>query len=390
MLGRIFAFLLLAGTVSSKAESFYAASLRTKNSGTSSISLSRPLRLRWQYASESTVNFAPFVVQQQIYLPLASGVVVSLSSVDGALLWKSEIGGEISAAPSADERGVYLASAPAETTIQKDSSRDNSSSSGGGVLRALGRESGVTLWRRTLSSPIQGSLAVTQTMLYGGTRDGAIYAVKKNTGDILWTRQFTAPFNSRPLATDLRLYIGAEDGTFTAINQKTGETLWRYRTRGAVSGNPVLMDGLVFFGSMDGYIYALGATDGRLRWRTRTGAGVQSLAYAESGLIAPSLDNFVYMLSLARGNRLWKHQMAGRVAAVPLTTFDGALFTSTAGDEAVVLDLRDGKQLNVLPLGTDGATAADPVLANNHLLLLTTRHGLLAFAQADDAVPRNR
>ncbi len=227
-------------------------------------------------------------------------------------------------------------------------------------------------------------------MIYGGTRDGAIYAVKKNTGDILWTRQFPAPFNSRPLATDLRLYIGAEDGTFTAINQKTGETLWRYRTRGAVSGNPVLMDGLVFFGSMDGYIYALGATDGRLRWRTRTGAGVQSLAYAESGLIAPSLDNFVYMLSLARGNRLWKHQMAGRVAAVPVTTFDGALFTSTAGDEAVVLDLRDGKQLNVLPLGTDGATAADPVLANN-LLLLTTRHGLLAFAQADDAVPhRNR
>jgi len=380
-----FAFLLLAGLMPADAQSFLAVSLPTGFSGTGNISLSRPLTLRWQYASEATVNLAPVVAQKQIYLPLASGVIVSLSSVDGALFWKSEIGGEVSAVPSADERGVYLASATAETAPQNSSSRDSSS----GVLRALGRESGVTLWRRTLSSPIQGALATTQTTIYGGARDGHLYAVQKNTGEILWARQFPAAFNSCPLADGSRLYIGAEDGTFAAVNQKTGDTLWRYRTHGAVRGNPVLLNGFVFFGSMDGYVYALGAADGRLRWRTRTGAGVQSLSNTIGGLIAPSLDNFVYMLSFARGNRLWKHQMAGRVAAAPLITIDGALFTPIAGDIAIVLDLRDGKQLNVLPLGADGATAAAPVLANN-ILLLTTRHGLLAFAQADDAATRSK
>jgi outer membrane protein assembly factor BamB len=173
------------------------------------------------------------VAQKQIYLPLASGVIVSLSSVDGALFWKSEIGGEVSAVPSADERGVYLASATAETAPQNSSSRDSSS----GVLRALGRESGVTLWRRTLSSPIQGALAATQTTIYGGARDGHLYAVQKNTGEILWAKQFPAAFNSCPLADGSRLYIGAEDGTLRR-SIKTGDTLWRYRTHGRCAAIP--------------------------------------------------------------------------------------------------------------------------------------------------------
>jgi outer membrane protein assembly factor BamB len=107
---------------------------------------------------------------------------------------------------------------------------------------------------------------------------------------------------------------------------------------------------------------------------------VQAVAIAGSGLLATSLDNFVYYLSQSRGDRLWKHQLGGRLPAQPLTATDGALFTPLSSDAGVVLDLRDGKQLNLLPLGEDASIAASPIIAGK-LIFVTTRHGLLAFSR---------
>ncbi|MFN2453904.1 MAG: PQQ-binding-like beta-propeller repeat protein [Pyrinomonadaceae bacterium] len=333
---------------------------------------------RWLYASEATVNLTPTAFADRIYLPLASGALIALRASDGQMFWRSEIGGEISAAPVADEDGVYTASTTLETA-RRTSERHQQQQAG--ALHSLGREGGVTLWRRTLTAPLRGALALNQTTVFGGSDDGRIYAFRKKTGETLWSAQFPAGFNFRPLLINSHLYAGSEDGNFTALDQATGKVLWRYRTRGAVRGEAVAVDGVVYFGSLDGYVYALGAEDGRLRWRARTGAGVQAVASAENGLLVPSLDNFVYLLSYTRGDRLWKHQLAGRLAAMPLATSDGVLFTPLSGNTGIVLDLRDGRQLNSLPLGEDNSMAAAPIMAAN-MLLITTRHGLLAFSRA--------
>jgi outer membrane protein assembly factor BamB len=108
---------------------------------------------------------------------------------------------------------------------------------------------------------------------------------------------------------------------------------------------------------------------------------VQSVAATAQGLIVASLDNFVYLLSYRRGERVWKRQLAGRIAAQPLTSADSALFVPLGGDAGIVLALHDGKTLNNLDVGADGNTAASPIITNN-VLLLTTRHGLMAFAPA--------
>jgi len=344
------------------------------------VKLSEPLTVQWKYPSERTINLTPATDGQRIYLPLAGGAIVSLRALNGQLLWKTETGGELTASPVADERGVYLASesigaeAGAQTTPK-------------GALRAVARESGVTLWLRSLPMPLQASLAINQETIYGGARDGQIYAVRKLDGEILWNKQVAAPLASRLSLVGTRLYIGGEDGKLYALDQKTGRTLWRYQTRGAVRGNVAVGDGLVYFGSADGYVYALRETDGRLRWRARTGAGVQSVLSIRNSLLVASLDNFVYFLSAARGNRLWKRQLVGRLTAEPLATFDGALFTPLSGDSAVVLDLKNGKQLNSLPLGEDSNTAASPIIAGN-ILLMTTRHGLVAFAHPQDTTKK--
>jgi outer membrane protein assembly factor BamB len=247
----------------------------------------------------------------------------------------------------------------------------------------LGRESGVTLWVRELPLPLRAALAINGETIFGGAGDGQIYAIRKRNGEILWSKQFPAPFASRLTLVGPRLYIGAEDGRLYSLDQKTGRPLWRYQTRGAIRGRVAVADGIVYFGSADGYVYAVGESDGRLRWRSRTGAGVQSVLSVRNGLLVASLDNFVYFLSLRRGDRLWKRQLAGRLAAEPLATIDGVLFTPLSGDNGVVLDFKDGKQLNSLPLGEDSNTAASPITAGN-FVIVTTRHGLLAFSNPQD------
>jgi outer membrane protein assembly factor BamB len=345
------------------------------------IALSEPLTVRWQYNSDSTSNLTPATASERIYLPLTAGTVVSLRSTDGQLFWKTEIGGEVSASPAADERAVFIAS---ETIVPP--SREPRAT---GALRALGREGGVTLWMHTFHRPLRGSLVTSNTTLFGGTADGRVFAVEKNTGRFLWVMQHWQPFNSHPSLYGSTLYIGCDDGNLFALNQETGNKLWHYRTRGAVRGRAVEVEGVVYFGSADGYVYALNAADGSLRWRTRTGAGVQVVAEGGGGLIVASLDNFVYKLSLTRGDRLWKRQLAGRVASEPLMAADGALFTPLSGDAGVVLDLRDGKQLNTLPVGEDSNTAASPV-AIGGVLLVTTRHGLMAFSRPDTSTESKR
>lgn len=338
------------------------------------FSLSQPMTVRWEYETDRTINLTPAANGEIVYLPLTGGTLLSIRLADGGLNWKEEAGGEFSASPWADERGVYIAT---EISGPKSSNFLRAT----GALRALGRKSGITLWMRTLQSPLRGALASEGEMLFGGAADGRIYALRKETGEILWMRQFNTPFASQPVISEGRLFIGGEDGTLFALEQASGKTIWHYRTRGAVRGPVAVVGGMVYFGSADNYVYALRETDGRLRWRTRTGAEVQAVAHTPHGLVVASLDNFVYFLSTRRGDRLWKRQLAGRIASQPLVFSDMALFAPLSGDACVVLDLKDGKQLNNLPVGEGNNMAASPLLGEQ-LLLVTTRKGLLAFGAA--------
>ena len=74
------------------------------------VTLSQPLTIRWRYDSPFTLNLTPASDVDRIYLPLASGTIVALRARDGQLYWRSEMGGELSASPVADEVGVFVAS----------------------------------------------------------------------------------------------------------------------------------------------------------------------------------------------------------------------------------------------------------------------------------------
>jgi outer membrane protein assembly factor BamB len=295
----------------------------------------------------------------------------------GQLNWRSEVGGELSASPTADQRAVYVAS---ETGKPESGARRAT-----GALRALGREGGVTQWMRTLAMPLRGALALSNGKLFGGGSDGTIYAFNSANGQALWVHEYGAPFNSQPVVSGAHVYIGSEDGTLLALDEQTGKLLWHYKTKGAVRGAVANGNDIVYFGSGDGYVYAVNASDGRLLWRKRTGAGVAAVVRTNEELLVASLDNFVYKYSLT-GARLWKRRLPGRISSQPLVSHLGALFMPFSSSAAVVLELRDGRQINLLPTGEEIATSASPI-AVGAVVLLTTEHGLLAFAAPREKPP---
>ena len=333
--------------------------------------LSQPLTVRWRYESSVTLNLTPAFDTERVYLPLAGGTIVALKAEDGQLFWRSDLGGELSASPVADEHSIYVAS---EITTQANEARSSA-----GALRALGREGGVTQWMTPLVRPLRGALAINGGKILAGGSDGRAYAFDKRTGGVLWSIPFTAPFNGQPVVSNGKVYFGSEDGTLLALEESTGKLLWRYRTKGAVRGPVAVNRDSVFFGSGDGYVYAVSSDKGRLKWRKRTGAGVEAVVIAGDAVLAASLDNFAYLLNF-KGSMLWKKQLPGRISAQPLTVEEAALFTPLSSSEGVVLGLKDGKQVNSLPTNDELTSSASPILVGDSIIL-TTEHGLLAFSR---------
>lgn len=331
--------------------------------------LSQPLTVAWRYNTDRTTDLTPAADGESVFFPLSNGVLLALNTNDGKLQWKAEVGGDFSAALVSDERSVYAATS--YTTAEEKSVH--------GTLRALSKSTGLTLWMRTLPAPISGSLVADNVALFGGSVDGHIYSLNKQTGQVLWSNQYPEEFSGQPQLLGNRVYFGSNAGTIRCLDARTGQLLWEYKTRGPIQGAIAVKDNMAYFGSGDGNVYAFDEIRSKVRWQRRTGAAVQAVALVDNGVLASSLDNFAYLLSLNKGALIWRQQLPGRISSRPFTAPDGALFTPFSTDTAIVLNLRDGKPANTLSLGEENSSAAAPISAS-HLVLITTPHALLAFA----------
>lgn len=342
--------------------------------------LSRPVHVRWFFKTDEVTSLTPAADDERAYMALGNGSIVSIRLSDGGLIWRSDIGGVISASPAVDHSKVFVASEslPTPESIYPQAT---------GVLRALSRQSGLTSWMRMLPSPAREVINLNAQTLFVTSSDGRLYAIRKETGEIKWIKYNSSPLSTLNLSDGQTLYACDTYGDILSIELENGKTHWRYRTRKSLSAPVAVHGSMVYAGAADGYVYAIDRMSGRLRWRVRAGAAIQAVLAGEKWVLATSLDNFVYCLSPQNGAKVWKRQLAGRVTAPPLVLKNHVLLAPLVGEECVVLSLEDGKKVNSIYVGEDNNTEAAPLLTPE-ALLLTTREGLLALsnnAQTPDA-----
>ncbi|HVG30328.1 MAG TPA: PQQ-binding-like beta-propeller repeat protein [Pyrinomonadaceae bacterium] len=345
---------------------------------TQPLTLTTPLLVRWSYFSDSLTGVTPSGDMNDIYVPLLPSELVSLGGGDGLLRWKADIGGDISCPPVFDAQRVYIIS---ESQAFGDANRKTF-----GVVRAISRASGVTLWVREFPRPFRRGLSANSVSLFASLDDGRLYSIDKFTGETRWLVQSSYRGPDTPLLEADKIYALTGDGYLIAISQRTGKTLQRYRTGGAVRPQVSVQQGTLYFATDDGYISALRERRGNLAllWRKRAGAGLQDITATPEGVLVTARDNFVLLLESNRGKRLWKRQMPARLAVPPSLGYGTALFSPLGEEACIALSLRDGRVINSLPIGKDNNVVASPLIVGN-LVLIPTRKGLMAFAPAEQS-----
>ncbi|MEA2724598.1 MAG: hypothetical protein QOH59_2369, partial [Gemmatimonadales bacterium] len=176
-------------------------------------------------------------------------------------------------------------------------------------------------------------------------------------GGVKWQVRTGGAVRSSPAVTETRVFIGSGDGALYALDRSDGKVVWRFDAGGSVDASPAVANGLVVAATLAGRIFAVDETSGRLHWSLQTGpslppnttpAGGWDL-WASSPVIVGSTvligapDGGVYSLELTTGKQLWRTQTNGRVRATP-SVHDGTVVVGSWGGRVYALDLATGAE----------------------------------------------
>jgi outer membrane protein assembly factor BamB len=258
----------------------------------------RPFEWGWDYWLSS-----PTIAEKRVFVGSGDGKLYALELSTGRKIWELPTDGRVRSSPAVADGVVYVGSMD-------------------GRVYAAAADTGKPLWRFETEGvsidqkaagfdrrSIVSSPALSDDLLFVGSRDAHLYAVDRRTGRQLWRfghridslegKPEVSWVLSSPAIAGGLVYTGSSDGRFfDAVRAETGEEVWRFRTPGNVLSSGALASGQVFFGCEDGHLFALDAQSGAERWRFRTGGAVVSAPVVDAGAVYfGSDDGFVYALS---------------------------------------------------------------------------------------------
>jgi outer membrane protein assembly factor BamB len=169
------------------------------------------------------------------------------------------------------------------------------------------------------------------------------------------------------------------DKTIRVISLADGKTLASSPVENSVSALNVF-DGNIVAGDTRGNLTRYDGDYRTVYWRFRNGGRISSIVPTSRGILAASLDNFVYMVSGYYGDIRWKKRMAGRVLSI--VPYGELAIVLTVGEpNAVFLNLENGKSAGELSIPDDDSFIKPAMVAEDKLLFFTTGQILSESAQ---------
>jgi outer membrane protein assembly factor BamB len=324
---------------------------------------------RWRFKTGNVNRSTPAVADGMVYVGSHTGNLYAIDVKTGALIWVSELGGEVSSSPAVAESAVF---------VGNDAG-----------FYALSTRSGERLWTLRTGEVVpfahrwdyfQSSPTYVDGVVYFGSGDSHIYAVQAKTGAVLWKFKTEGRVRASPAVADGVLYCGSMDGSLYALDAKTGQMKWKFKTAGnaffplgEVQSTPAVAEGMVFFGSRDGHLYAVDITAGKKKWDySHEGSWCISGPAVADGLVfvGSSDGQFVNAVDAKTGREKWRSKMPARVFTSGAIA-GGNVYFGSWGGEVMWFDAQTGKAKG----GTmaEAAVQASPVIAE----------GVLFFASDD-------
>lgn len=313
--------------------------------------------LCWRFASRSVPRYAA-VDGNVAVITSDGGNLEAVSTIDGKLIWSTDLGGDIvSNVVQAGRRSWVVSLMGPETSPQP-------------ILRAVSTETGLAAWNIRLPHDEQYYLAASNGNVIVTSSSGAIQSISSESGKIVWKRESPGPIAAAPIVAGAKITLLLRNSALTLVDASSGSIL---STRG-LSNRPTavasLASGELILGDDRGNISVLNGGEKPL-WRFKTGGEVSRLTVVGDSILAASHDNFVYSLSL-KGDVIWKRRMAGRVVEARVLDDRSVIMAGLDDRVAVIGDLRDGRTIGQIPL-EDSEGVTNSMLTGRDLYLLTDR-----------------
>jgi outer membrane protein assembly factor BamB len=334
-----------------------------------------PFKQLWVNNAHTLLEFPPVIGGDRIFQLGDDGVLRAIDKLTGRTIWSRSLGGLSASAPAVVGTVVYV------TVLSR------AGKNGGGRVYALNVASGATIWSRNLSSASESSPLVDNGRVFFGSQNGTVYALNASNGSVIWTYHAAGAVKASPTLSGGVLYFGDYSGHVQAVGERAGHRLWISSSEGALLGSGTFYStsavfyGRVFLGNTDGRVYAYDAATGKLDWAVQTGAYVYaSPAVTNAPGLGPmiylgSYDGTFYALNARSGHIAWKFDAHGKISGSATIVGRTVYFADLGTHHTYGLGISTGRVTFEKHTGS-----FDPVISDGKNIYLTGLEGLYALA----------
>lgn len=308
-------------------------------------------------------------------LALGSGGdrVTVLYSPNGEIVWETELGAPLAAAPGLfrfDDWNSY-----AYFDVIDDG------------LYAFDLDEGRLAWRlprASLTDQYTSTFTVADNwMIYLATASGRLFAVYADSGEIAWETAFDDSFWQPPAVGRGQVFLAGDAQVLRALDME-GNWAWEQQIWGALLTPPVVLEGvgMVVVGTDSGSLHGFSTVRGVEIWQTWLGGEaavpIRGLSADYNWVYVTLQDGRVLALDGVSGEVQWEQNLYTEVWLAPVN--DGqTVLVPTAGGELVYLSAYDGSELSDWRIGFETPILATPLVVGEWVFVRTA-DALLALA----------
>jgi outer membrane protein assembly factor BamB len=333
-----------------------------------------PFKKLWVNNANTLLEFPPVLAGDDLFQLGDNGVISAIDKTTGHTIWKRSLGLLSASTPAVVNKVVYA------TVLKR-------AGGGSGRVFALKASTGATIWSRNLASASESSPLFDNGKLFFGSQNGTVYALNASNGSVIWTYHAGGSVKASPSLSGGALYFGDYSGHVQAISERTGRRIWISSSEGALLGSGTFYStsavfyGRVYLGNTDGRVYAYDAATGKLDWAVQTGAFVYaSPAVTNAPGLGPTIylgsyDGSFYALNARSGHVDWKFNAHGKISGSATIIGRTVYFADLGTHRTYGLGISTGRPTFELHTGS-----FDPVISDGKDIYLTGFTGLYGFA----------
>ena len=340
----------------------------------------KPVKPCWVFQTDEMSSLASASDNEKtILLPLINGSVSAIDVDTGKSIWNLDLKNSINSRRILVNRTSLYLTGEIEPEVDSVSS-EASLPEGKYKVYSVDIDSGINNWVNGLSlKRFSESLSISmdEKRIVVAANQGEVLSFDKRDRGFEWQVDLQTRLTTSPTIGASSILIGTRNKTIARIEKASGKILSQIPVSDVPSSLYVDSE-TIFVGDRRGFLRSFDPGE-NLRWRARTGGKIVEIAPIGNDLLVSSDDNFAYLFTKNKGKKRWKRKLAGRIIGKSILDNSVAVFLSSGSNEAVFVNLKNGKIVNRIEVGVDQWFVSPPRYVGGKVIL-PTNDGLSAFS----------